>query len=879
MTNMISRITSGETLLANSVRAVLALTLAAPLVVTAAPWPETVYPFVVGKALWTRSLIEVAFGLWIILIVRNPAYRPPKYWLLGLFAGYLFLALLAGVFGVSLTRSLWSTYERMGGWLALAHWFVFLLMLVSMLRTWEHWRALLNFNTGVGVLVGLLALSEYFGWGWFPYLTPKNRIASTLGNPTYLGGYAAVNAFIAGALLADSFARRRRSSPDEAPPTARREPRSAEGRRRRGRGTASFPAWHAPLFLWRLFWLTAIALNLAGLWMSDTRGALAGLTAGLIALGVAGFCWAPSRRWRIATGTATAAAMLFVVVVVAAALLPQEAGPLSQGEERTQRAFWKRLSFGLDQRNVEYRISANLVGFKGFLDRPVLGWGPENFIVAYDRHVPAELGARRDTTFDQAHNKVIEELATKGLLGSLAYLAIWLYLLSVLIRKGRFLAPEQRRFAGLMGAGLVCYFTQNLFLFDTPGTTPQLLALMAFVVFVDSRLLRLNRDSPDVMRFRMLRRPLAAVSRFTGGENVQDIPAARLRCRLERIGQRAGAAARLIGLNGPVGIVYVVLLVGCAVFFLNVRVVFASHSALLTTTKPNLSWAEASHSLERSTSSFPPLANELRLIAFSGIINSWGDRLEPGQPGFGKNRAAVQSIVEEHGVKAIATEPENYRFYLAIANVNHRLASGDPDRLALAREQINRAAELAPNRYATQQALAVQLLRESNPEEGLRVIDHYVAEAPEARPRLARLRTRLEDEVKTRAIADYLNRLNYPAKPVGDGKPAIRSDFDVYLAENHLIYVKMQCGDADVAPKFFLHLDPVDVNDLPGHRKQNGYANLDFSFDRHGEIVGGICLTAVPLPEYAITEIRTGQFVRRQGRIEDVWEGKIAVDQ
>ena len=73
-------------------------------------------------------------------------------------------------------------------------------------------------------------------------------------------------------------------------------------------------------------------------------------------------------------------------------------------------------------------------------------------------------------TFDQAHNKVVEELTTSG---ALAYLSIWLYLLSVFIRKGRFLAPAQRRFAGLMGAGLVCYFMQNLFLFDTPGTMPQ----------------------------------------------------------------------------------------------------------------------------------------------------------------------------------------------------------------------------------------------------------------------------------------------------------------------------------------------------------------------------------------------------------------------
>ena len=193
------------------------------------------------------------------------------------------------------------------------------------------------------------------------------------------------------------------------------------------------------------------------------------------------------------------------------------------------------------------------------------------------------------------------------------------------------------------------------------------------------------------------------------------------------------------------GIGYVVLLVGCAVFFLNARVYSSSHSALQAV-ETNLSWAEAFHSFERSASSFPPLANELRLRVFSSINSHW-DTLEPGQPGSERNRAAVQSIVEEHGVKAIAAEPENHRFHLAIARINQRLASGDLDRLASAREQINRAVELAPNYFETQRALVVQLMLEGDPAEGLRVIDRYVAEAPEAAPRFAHLRTLLEKDV------------------------------------------------------------------------------------------------------------------------------------
>ena len=53
---------------------VLGLLLLTPFVVT----PGTIFPFVVGKALWSRSLIEIAFALWTVLALTHPGYRPPR---------------------------------------------------------------------------------------------------------------------------------------------------------------------------------------------------------------------------------------------------------------------------------------------------------------------------------------------------------------------------------------------------------------------------------------------------------------------------------------------------------------------------------------------------------------------------------------------------------------------------------------------------------------------------------------------------------------------------------------------------------------------------------------------------------------------------------
>ena len=92
------------------------------------------------------------------------------------------------------------------------------------------------------------------------------------------------------------------------------------------------------------------------------------------------------------------------------------------------------------------------------------------------------------------------------------------------------------------------------------------------------------------------------------------------------------------------------------------------------------------------------------------------------------------------------------------------------------------------------------------------------------------------------------------------GEPAARGVFDIYLGEENLIFVKEPCARADTEAKFFLHLIPADEDSLPEERKQYGFDNLDFGFDRHGERFDGTCLAKVVLPEYTISQIRTGQF-------------------
>ncbi len=109
-----------------------------------------------------------------------------------------------------------------------------------------------------------------------------------------------------------------------------------------------------------------------------------------------------------------------------------------------------------------------------------------------------------------------------------------------------------------------------------------------------------------------------------------------------------------------------------------------------------------------------------------------------------------------------------------------------------------------------------------------------------------------------------------------------RSFFDVYTHDGKLVYLRESCHPDDPKASFFLHVFPVNKADLPDlyeylteHKRPKGFENLDFGFPKHGVRFDGKCMVVVPLPEYEINSIRTGQFTN-EGR---VWERKFSLKQ
>ena len=96
--------------------------------------------------------------------------------------------------------------------------------------------------------------------------------------------------------------------------------------------------------------------------------------------------------------------------------------------------------------------------------------------------------------------------------------------------------------------------------------------------------------------------------------------------------------------------------------------------------------------------------------------------------------------------------------------------------------------------------------------------------------------------------------------------PLHRSRFNAHRVGNLLIYLRDGCSPGDLEARFFLHVHPVDPDDLPSHqelgvyREPYGFERREFRFADFGARIDGDCVAAVPLPAWPIARIEPGQY-------------------
>lgn len=395
---------------------------------------ELSFPYITTKVLSFRVIILMALPVYLFLAVAQKDLRPAfKNPISAVITVFLAVSIISAVLGVNLNRSLWGNFERMGGvWhlfhLSLLYFYLEMLGKISGIK----FQQALKILAVLGVAASFYGILTKIGFpdGLYPDDALPSRVSSFFGNPIFFASFLIFPTF-----LAAFFAKQ------------------AE------QGSNS-----------RKFWLMAIFINLIGIYLSATRGALLGLMGGM-ALGF--LLWSllhQDRKKRLyGLGAIAAGLAVFLILIAASKAFPQD-------------SILRRLTdFG--DSNTRARIIQWSAGLKGFKENPVLGVGPENYYIIGNKYFNPEIYHYDRSWFDKPHNYPLEVLLTTGLTGFLAYLSITLFSLYAAYRAYKSTLLSRLEFS-ILTAAVLAYQIQNLFVFDTPSASISFFAFTAFMGFL-----------------------------------------------------------------------------------------------------------------------------------------------------------------------------------------------------------------------------------------------------------------------------------------------------------------------------------------------------------------------------------------------------------
>jgi len=389
-----------------------------------------VFPYITGKNFAFRVIVELSAALWVVLLVTNRKYRLQNSTITLSILAFTFIVGLADVFGINPYKSLWSNYERMEGYITILHLTLYFMVVKSVLRTKKDWKIFFNIFVAVSVFVSLYALFQKFGQENVHSIY-DTRVYSTVGNPPFLASYLLLSIFLGLILIF-----------------------TAQKKYLKG------------------VYLSTVVLSSIVIYFTASRGAILAGTIGMIIFSAL-FVVGKSNKSNVRIFKR--AALFFLGIFILAFIVFLIFG---NTEFIKQDSTLSRFTAMFSDPSVKTRLHAWKIAWEGIKERPILGWGQENFIGVYTVNPIPAFG--KHIWLDRSHNIVIDWLINAGFLGLLSYLAILgsaFYGIWTAFHKQRIAKPEQVAIV----TAFVVYFVQNLFTFDTINTYIVFFTLLAYI--------------------------------------------------------------------------------------------------------------------------------------------------------------------------------------------------------------------------------------------------------------------------------------------------------------------------------------------------------------------------------------------------------------
>jgi O-antigen ligase len=392
----------------------------------------SLFPFIVGKYVWFRTSIDVALIAFLFGLILSPEAAQYLTRLKEILRHPLSIAVLVFVctfvlacfFGFDPAASFWSNFERGEGGIQLLHLGVFYLLLATLLRTREDWEKMFSwvlFGATLMMIYGYLASFDVQGFIGARFSEPAYRNQGSIGNPAYVASYSMFCIFFSAILL--------------------------YGRHKR----------HTLKSFGGAVTYVVVASLLVTFYLAATRGGFLGLVvACLVFLGYFAVKHQAWRRWLIA-----------VSIVLAAFVLT---GISFKDSQFVQSLPGHRIfDISLSAETFTDRTTMWKIAFDGWRDRPLFGWGPENYIQVFDRKFNTAYytpGQPFGAWFDRAHSVIFDYLVETGAIGLIAFLGIFVVFYWQFFLTRRRQPGSSHVLDGIVLAFPVAYFVQGLVLFD-----------------------------------------------------------------------------------------------------------------------------------------------------------------------------------------------------------------------------------------------------------------------------------------------------------------------------------------------------------------------------------------------------------------------------
>ena len=363
------------------------------------------FPFVTEKTLYFRLLVDILLCVWAVVVFRDADYLPKRTPLNIAVISLLGVTLLTAILGYDFQYSFWSGLERMEGSVGLFYLVIYFFIVSNSLKNPKQWQTLFMVSCGVACMLVLWSIFKEFQG-----IREGERLFSNLGNPTYLGLYLLLHLFLAGFIILES----------------------------------------SPKIKKITYFIVPILLM--GLLMTQSRSTILGLLMGILVLII--FTIKSLPKIRLFLGG-------FILLVMLAGItlfILRNNKSFLENHSSINRVITVLTS----KTTGISRLNNWEIAFEGFKEKPILGWGQENYQVVFAKYFKPEM-YNDAPWYDRSHNFLLDALVSGGIIGFMAFLLPFGLVSYFTVRSKTFSNVQKGLFLGI----LVAYFTHNFFGFDS----------------------------------------------------------------------------------------------------------------------------------------------------------------------------------------------------------------------------------------------------------------------------------------------------------------------------------------------------------------------------------------------------------------------------